>query len=98
MFEDDSFHKILHTTVILITPHYYIIIIAMERFIEVDSKKLRRLRRELALSQQDLMRMTGVAQATLSDLELGKRGARASTVRKLAEALGVEPRELMKEV
>jgi transcriptional regulator with XRE-family HTH domain len=69
----------------------------MERFIEVDSKKLRRLRRELALSQQDLTRMTGVAQATLSDLELGKREARASTVRKLAEALGVEPRELMKE-
>jgi transcriptional regulator with XRE-family HTH domain len=69
----------------------------MERFIEVDSKKLRRLRRELALSQQDLMRMTGVAQATLSDLELGKREARASTVRKLAEALGVEPRQLMKE-
>jgi len=69
----------------------------MERFIEVDSKKLRRLRRELALSQQDLMRMTGVAQATLSDLELGKREARASTIRKLAEALGVEPKELMKE-
>ena len=63
----------------------------------MDSKKLRRLRRELALSQQDLMRMTGVAQATLSDLELGKRNARASTVRKLAEALGMEPRELMKE-
>ena len=63
----------------------------------MDSKKLRQLRRELALSQQDLMRMTGVAQATLSDLELGKREARASTVRKLAEALGVEPRELMKE-
>ena len=63
----------------------------------MDSKKLRRLRRELALSQQDLMRMSGVAQATLSDLELGKREARASTVRKLAEALGVEPKELMKE-
>jgi transcriptional regulator with XRE-family HTH domain len=69
----------------------------MERFIEVDSKKLRRLRRELALSQQDLMRMTGVAQATLSDLELGKREARVSTIRKLAEVLGVEPKELMKE-
>jgi transcriptional regulator with XRE-family HTH domain len=69
----------------------------MERFIEVDSKKLRRLRRELALSQQDLMRRSGVAQATLSDLELGKREARASTIRKLAAALGVEPRELMKE-
>lgn len=67
------------------------------RFIEVDGRRLRRLRRERALSQQDLERMTGVAQATLSDLEGGKRGARASTLRKLAEALGVEPRELMKE-
>lgn len=67
------------------------------RFIEVDGGKLRRLRRERALSQQDLERMTGVSQATLSDLEQGKREARASTLRKLAEALGVEPKELMKE-
>jgi transcriptional regulator with XRE-family HTH domain len=68
-----------------------------ERFIGVDGKRLRRLRRERALSQLDLVRMTGVAQATLSDLERGKRGARASTLRKLAEALGVKPKELMKE-
>ena len=67
------------------------------RFIEVDGRRLRRLRRQKALSQQDVERMTGVAQATLSDLEGGKRGARASTLRKLAEALKVEPRELMKE-
>ena len=68
-----------------------------ERFIAVDGQGLRRLRRERALSQLDLMEITGVAQATLSDLEQGKRGARASTVRKLAEALGVQPKELMKE-
>jgi transcriptional regulator with XRE-family HTH domain len=68
-----------------------------ERFIAVDGRKLRRLRRERALSQQDVLRMTGVAQATLSDLETGKRGARTSTLRKLAEALGVEPKELMTE-
>ena len=67
------------------------------RFIGVDGSKLRRLRRERALSQQDLERITGLAQATLSDLEGCKRGARASTLRKLAEALGVEPKELMKE-
>ena len=67
------------------------------RFIEVDGARLRRLRRQKALSQQDVERMTGVAQATLSDLESGKRGARASTLRKLAEALDVEPREMMKE-
>ena len=67
------------------------------RFIAVDGAKLRRLRRERAFSQQDVERMTGVSQATLSDLEQGKRGARASTLRKLAQVLGVEPKELMKE-
>ncbi len=40
--------------------------------------------------------MTGIAQATISNLEQGNRPARLSTVRKLAEALDVEPRELMK--
>ncbi|MCA1738794.1 MAG: helix-turn-helix domain-containing protein [Actinobacteria bacterium] len=67
------------------------------RFIEVDGAKLRKLRRERALSQQDVTRISGISQATLSDLEQGKRGARASTLRKPAEALGVEPKELMKE-
>jgi transcriptional regulator with XRE-family HTH domain len=66
------------------------------RFIEVDGARLRMLRRERALSQQDVERITGIAQATLSDLEQGKRGARASTLRKLAQLLGVEPKELMK--
>jgi transcriptional regulator with XRE-family HTH domain len=67
------------------------------RFIEIDGVKLRKLRRERALSQQDLERITGIAQATLSDLEQGKRGARASTLRKLADVLEVAPKELMKE-
>lgn len=68
-----------------------------DRFFPLDGRRLRRLRRRAALSQQDLVRLSGVAQATLSDLEGGKRGARASTLRKLAGALGVEPGELMKE-
>ena len=80
------------------SPHYYTIITNMDsRFIEVDGGKLRKLRRERALSQQDVERITGISQATLSDLEQGKRGARASTLRKLAETLDVEPKELMKE-
>jgi transcriptional regulator with XRE-family HTH domain len=79
-------------------PHYYINIIIMDsRFIEVDGAKLRKLRRERALSQQDVTRISGISQATLSDLEQGKRGARASTLRKLAELLGAEPKQLMKE-
>ena len=67
------------------------------RFIQVDGVKLRKLRRERALSQQDVERITGIAQATLSDLEQGKRGARASTLRRLAEILEIAPKELMKE-
>ena len=67
------------------------------RFIEIDGARLRKLRRERALSQQDVERMSGIAQATLSDLEQGKRGARASTLRRLAEVLEEAPKELMKE-
>ena len=79
-------------------PHYYVIITRMDsRFIEVDGAKLRKLRRERALSQQDIERAMGISQATLSYLEQGKRGARASTLRKLAEVLEVAPKELMKE-
>jgi len=64
---------------------------------DIDGDKLRWLRVERALSQQDLERMTGIAQSTISNLELGNRPARLSTIRKLAEALNVEPREFMKE-
>jgi transcriptional regulator with XRE-family HTH domain len=69
-----------------------------DRFTEVDGPRLRRLRRERALSQRDLSRMTGIAFDTISRLETGKQRAQPRTIRKLAEALGVEPRELMKEV
>jgi transcriptional regulator with XRE-family HTH domain len=67
-----------------------------DRFTEVDGTRLRRLRRERALSQRDLTRMTGIAFDTISRLETGKQRAQPRTIRKLAEALGVEPIELMK--
>jgi HTH-type transcriptional regulator, competence development regulator len=67
-----------------------------KRFMEVDGERLRRLRRERALSQRDLTRMTGIAFDTISRLETGKQRAQPRTIRKLADALGVEPRELMK--
>ena len=49
-----------------------------------------------ALSLRALGEMTGVAFDTISKLENGHRPARLGTIRKLAEALGVEPKELMK--
>jgi transcriptional regulator with XRE-family HTH domain len=66
------------------------------RFTEVDGTRLRRLRRERAFSQRELSRMTGIAFDTISRLETGKQRAQPRTIHKLAEALGVEPRELMK--
>jgi transcriptional regulator with XRE-family HTH domain len=55
---------------------------------------LRQLRERAALSQQDLAERSNVSRATIADLESGKRSARPSTRRKLAEALGVRPDEL----
>jgi lambda repressor-like predicted transcriptional regulator len=49
-----------------------------------------------ALSLRALGERSGVAYDTINKLELGRRPAHASTIRKLAEALGVEPKELMK--
>ena len=87
-----------YTARILKLPYCYVTITNMNsRFIQVDGAKLRKLRRERAFSQQDIERVTGISQATLSDLEQGKRGARTSTLRKLAEVLEVAPKDLMKE-
>jgi transcriptional regulator with XRE-family HTH domain len=66
------------------------------RFTEVDGARLRRLRRERALSQREVSSMTGIAFDTISRLETGKQRAQPRTIRKLANALSVEPRELMK--
>ena len=64
---------------------------------EVNGQRLRQLRVEKALSLRALAQRSGVAFDTINKLELGYRPARLVTIRKLAEALGVEPKELMKE-
>jgi transcriptional regulator with XRE-family HTH domain len=63
--------------------------------VEVDVDRLRELRRERSLSLRELGEMAGVAFTTVHALESGKRrNAHPSTIRKLAEALGVPPKEL----
>jgi transcriptional regulator with XRE-family HTH domain len=68
----------------------------MRMSFEVDGQRLRQLRVERALSLRALDERSGVAFATINNLENGNRPARLVTIRKLAEALGVEPKELMK--
>jgi transcriptional regulator with XRE-family HTH domain len=50
---------------------------------------LRWARKNAGLSQMQLAEHTGIAQGTLSDLEVGRRDAHPSTLRKLSAALGV---------
>ena len=68
----------------------------MGKSIGINGKKLQELRVEQALSLRALAQRSGVTYDTINKLELGRRPAHASTIRKLADALGVEPRELMK--
>jgi transcriptional regulator with XRE-family HTH domain len=68
----------------------------MNRFLEVDGVRLRQIRRGRAFSQRDLARVTGIAHDTISQLETGKREAQPRTIRRLAEALNVDPSELMR--
>jgi transcriptional regulator with XRE-family HTH domain len=67
----------------------------MRGTIRVNTEGLRRLRRERALSQRALARAAGVGLDAVNRIEKGRRDALPSTLRKLAEALEVEPRKLM---
>jgi transcriptional regulator with XRE-family HTH domain len=55
---------------------------------------LKRERERRGVSARKLSAGSGVARATLTDLENGRRLAYGATIRKLAEALGCEPWDL----
>ncbi len=55
---------------------------------------LRVLRLERGLSQRDLAARAGVTQQTVVHLELRRREPHPGTMRRMAEALGVEPAEV----
>jgi transcriptional regulator with XRE-family HTH domain len=58
------------------------------------AESLRRLRVERFLSQRELARQAGLHAITLVRLEAGATAPSTRTVRALAAALGVEPRDL----
>jgi transcriptional regulator with XRE-family HTH domain len=68
----------------------------VERFVEVDGAKLREIRRRRMLSLRELGERSGVAFDNINKLENEQHRAQPRTLRKLAEALRVEPHELMK--
>lgn len=56
---------------------------------------LRRIRENRALSRKDLADMSNTRESTIYRAETGQTRLRPSTIRKLAEALGVEPEDLV---
>jgi transcriptional regulator with XRE-family HTH domain len=64
---------------------------------EVNMEWLKELRRERVLSLRELEERSGVSYNTIWRIEDGRQGAHPRTIRKLAEALGVEPSELLME-
>jgi predicted transcriptional regulator len=64
---------------------------------EVNVRRLRELRRRKVLSMRELEEMSGVSYNTIWRLETGKTGAQPRTIRRIADALGVDPAELVKE-
>jgi transcriptional regulator with XRE-family HTH domain len=70
----------------------------MQMSFEVNGYRLRELRVQQALSLRALAERSSVAFDTINKLELGYRPARLVTIRKLADALDVEPKKLMKGV
>ena len=56
--------------------------------------RLKELRESYFLTQAELAEIIGVARVTITRLESGQKRARFSTIRKLAKALNVEPKEI----
>jgi transcriptional regulator with XRE-family HTH domain len=63
---------------------------------EVDVDKLKRLRVDRGLSQRRLAELAGVTQTTVWKIERGG-GARAQTLKKLGDVLGVRASELLRD-
>jgi transcriptional regulator with XRE-family HTH domain len=63
----------------------------------VDGEKLKALRERRFLSHRDLARKAGVSPTTVLNLEAGRVEAQRRTIRKLADALEVDPAELVGE-
>ena len=61
----------------------------------MDIPRLRRLRQQAVLSQEQLAQKSGVARDTISKLEMGYRKAYPTTIRRLAAGLEIEPGELI---
>jgi len=74
---------------------YHSGIISEKKRRERLAERVRKLRDAQVMTQEDLASVSKVGRATVARIEAATVDARASTIRKLAGALGVEPVELI---
>jgi transcriptional regulator with XRE-family HTH domain len=63
----------------------------------VVALNLRRLRKKLGISQEDLAEKCGLHRTYVGAIERSERNITLQTLEKLAESLGVSPQDLLKE-
>jgi transcriptional regulator with XRE-family HTH domain len=59
-------------------------------------ERLRQLREERALRQEDLAKLAGIGNNTVNRIEKNRTEPHMTTIRKLADALKVDPAELVR--
>jgi transcriptional regulator with XRE-family HTH domain len=59
-------------------------------------ERLRQLREERALRQEDLAKLAGIGKNTVNRIEKNRTEPHMTTIRKLADALKVDPAELIR--
>ena len=60
-------------------------------------ERLRRFREEQALRQEDLAELAGIGKNTVNRIERNRTEPHMTTIRKLAQALDVEPADLVRQ-
>lgn len=64
----------------------------LEKWVQYVSKKIRETRKKMNMTQAELAKAANIPQSHVSRLERGEHSPTAKTLRKLADALNVEPK------
>lgn len=67
------------------------------RIIETFGKNVRRYRKQMGISQEKFAELCGLHRTYISDIECCQRNVSLENVQRIAEALGIEAFELLKE-
>ena len=68
-----------------------------KKFVKKFGLRVKNIREEKSISQEELADMAGLHRTQISLIERGMRTPRLETIEKLADALGIQPSELIPE-